>query len=41
MRLLTYRDLDVSRVKKQFAKVHEAIERGDFRNPDVKKLAQG
>ena len=41
MRVLTYRDLDVSRVKKQFAKVQDAIERGDFRSPDVKKLAQG
>ena len=41
MRLLTYQDLDISRVKKQFAKVQDAIERDDFRSPDVKKLAQG
>ncbi|GGR34610.1 UvrD-helicase domain-containing protein [Deinococcus ruber] len=41
MRFLTYHDLDISRVKKQFAKVRDAIERDDFRSPDVKKLAQG
>ena len=41
MRFLTYRDLDASRVKKQLKKVQEAIERDDFKTPDVKKLAQG
>ncbi|GAA4006467.1 ankyrin repeat domain-containing protein [Deinococcus rubellus] len=41
MRFLIYQDLDISRVKKQFTKVQQAIERGDFRSPDVKKLAQG
>ncbi|WP_407541668.1 AAA family ATPase (plasmid) [Deinococcus radiomollis] len=41
MRLMSYRDLDISRVRKQFAKVQDAIERGDFRSPDVKKLSQG
>lgn len=41
MRFLAYRDLDASRVKKQLGKVREAIERDDFRTPDVKKLAQG
>ncbi|MFW8627966.1 hypothetical protein [Deinococcus sp. ME38] len=41
MRVLFYRDLDVSRVRRQLGKVQEAIERDDFRTPDVKKLAQG
>ena len=41
MRFLTYRDLDSGRVKKQLKKVQEAIERDDFKTPDVKKLAQG
>ncbi len=38
MRLLLYKDLDVSRVKSAFAKVRAAIEAGDFRSADVKKL---
>lgn len=41
MRFLIYRDLDISRVNKQFIKLQEAIERDDFRTPDVKKLAHG
>ncbi|WP_188961071.1 ankyrin repeat domain-containing protein [Deinococcus aquiradiocola] len=41
MRVMTYRDLQTDRVKRQFNKVREAIERDDFRTPDVKKLAQG
>ncbi|MDV6374080.1 hypothetical protein [Deinococcus arenicola] len=41
MRFLTYRDLDSGRVKKQLKKVQDAIERDDFKTPDVKKLAQG
>ena len=41
MRFLTYHDLDASRVHKQLGKVRAAIERDDFRSPDVKKLAQG
>ncbi|WP_407571549.1 hypothetical protein [Deinococcus altitudinis] len=41
MRLMSYRDLDISRVRRQFAKVQDAIERGDFRSADVKKLSQG
>ena len=38
MRLLTYRDLDLRRVNPAFAKVRAAIEAGDFKSPDVKKL---
>ena len=38
---MSYRDLDISRVRRQFAKVQDAIERGDFRSADVKKLSQG
>ncbi|TSA86745.1 AAA family ATPase [Deinococcus detaillensis] len=41
MRFMTYHDLDASKVKKQLAKVREAVERDDFRTPDIKKLAQG
>ncbi|GGS25520.1 PhoH family protein [Deinococcus knuensis] len=41
MRFLSYRDLETGRVKRQLKKVQEAIERDDFRSPDVKKLAQG
>ena len=39
MRLLLYKDLDTRRVKPAFAKVRAAIEAGDFRSADVKKLA--
>ena len=39
MRFLHHRGLDISLVRKQLAKVGEAIERDDFRTPDVKKLA--
>ncbi len=38
MRLLLYKDLDLRRVKPAFAKVRAAIEAGDFRSADVKKL---
>ena len=41
MRLLQYKDLDLRRVKPAFAKVRAAIEAGDFRSPDVKKLHAG
>ena len=41
MRLLQYKDLDLRRVKPAFAKVRSAIESGDFRSPDVKKLHVG
>ena len=41
MRFMNYQGLDTSRVGKQVAKVRDAIERDDFRTPDVKKLAQG
>jgi hypothetical protein len=41
MKVLSYVDLDTSKVKKQFVKVLEAIGRDDLRTPDVKKLAQG
>ena len=39
MRLLLYKDLDTRRVKPAFAKVRAAIEAGDFRSADVKKMA--
>ena len=38
MRLLTYKDLDLSRVKTSFDKVKAMIEADDFRSADVKKL---
>ena len=38
MRLLLDKGLDVSRVKSAFAKVRAAVEAGDFRSADVKKL---
>ncbi len=41
MRLLQYKDLDLKRVKPAFAKVRAAIEAGDFKSPDVKKLHVG
>jgi len=41
MRLLQYKDLDLRRVKPAFAKVRAAIEAGDFKSPDVKKLQSG
>ncbi len=41
MRLLQYKDLDLRRVKAAFAKVRAAIETGDFKSPDVKKLHVG
>ena len=41
MRLLQYKDLDIRRVKPAFAKVRAAIEAGDFKSPDVKKLHIG
>ena len=41
MRLLQYKDLDLRRVKPAFAKLRAAIEAGDFRSPDVKKLHVG
>jgi hypothetical protein len=39
MRLLLYKDLDTRRVNAAFAKVRNAIETGDFRSADIKKLA--
>lgn len=39
MRLLLYKDLDTRRVKAAFTKLRAAIEAGDFRSADVKKLA--
>lgn len=41
MRLLQYADLDLRRVKPAFSKVRAAIEAGDFKSPDVKKLHIG
>ena len=39
MRLLIYRDLDTRRVQAAFGKLRAAIEAGDFRSADVKKLS--
>ena len=39
MKILEYIGLDVSRVKAQYTKVREAIARDDFRQAEVKKLA--
>lgn len=41
MRLLQYKDLNLRRVKAAFEKVKAAIEAGDFRSADVKKLNAG
>ena len=41
MRLLQYKDLNLRRVKAAFDKVKAAIEAGDFRSADVKKLNAG
>ena len=41
MRFLQYRDLDLRRVKPAFAKVRAAVEAGDFKSPDIKKLHAG
>ena len=41
MRLLQYKDLDLRRVRPAFDKVRTAIEAGDFRSADVKKLHAG
>jgi hypothetical protein len=41
MRLLHYKDLNLRRVKPAFEKVKAAIEAGDFRSADVKKLNAG
>ena len=38
MHILEYVGLDVSRVKAQYRKVRDAIERDDFRQAEVKKL---
>jgi hypothetical protein len=39
VKILEYVGLDTSRVKAQYAKVRAAIERDDFRQADVRKLA--
>jgi hypothetical protein len=41
MRFLQYKDLDLRRVRPAFDKVRAAIEAGDFRSADVKKLHAG
>lgn len=41
MRLLQYKDLDLRRVRAAFDKVGAAIEAGDFRSEDMKKLHAG
>lgn len=41
MRLLVYKDLNLRRIKAAFDKVKAAIEAGDFRSADVKKLNAG
>ncbi|WP_291426662.1 AAA family ATPase [Deinococcus sp.] len=40
MRFLSYRDLDTGKLKPKLKRVQEAVERDDFRTPDIKKLAQ-
>ena len=39
MKILEYVGLDTTRVKAQYEKVRRAIERDEFRQADVKKLA--
>lgn len=39
VKILEYTGLDTTRVKAQYRKVRDAIERDDFRQADVKKLA--
>lgn len=39
MRLLTHHHLDTHRVKAQFAKLKKAVERDDFKSPNLKKLS--
>lgn len=39
MRLLTHHQLDTRRVRAQFAKLQQAVARGDFKSPKLKKLA--
>ncbi len=41
MRMLQYKDLNLRRVKAAFDKLEAAIEAGDFRSADVKKLHAG
>ena len=41
MRLLQYKDLNLRRVRPAFDKLRAAIEAGDFRSADVKKLHVG
>lgn len=41
MRLLQYKDQNLRRVRPAFDKVKAAIEAGDFRSADVKKLNAG
>jgi hypothetical protein len=41
MRLLQYKDLNLRRVRPAFDKIKAAIEAGDFRSADVKKLHAG
>ena len=41
MRRLQYKDLDLRRVRPAFAKLRAAIEAGDFKSADVKKLHVG
>ena len=41
MRPLQYEGLDLKRVKPAFAEARSAIEAGDFKSPDVKKLHVG
>lgn len=38
MRLLIHHDLDTHRVRPQFAKLQQALARGDFKSPNLKKL---
>lgn len=39
MKILEYTDIDTSRVKRQYEKVLEFLERDDFRSAEVKKVS--
>jgi hypothetical protein len=41
MRVLTYQDLNLRRVRPAFDKFRKAIESGDFRSAQIRKLSAG
>lgn len=40
MRFLTYHDLDIGKLGAKLKKVRGAVERDDFKTPNIKKLVQ-